>query len=273
MGWLGKIVGGTLGLMFGGPLGAIAGAAFGHAFDKSKEFDRIDENRRWGFDPDDLFGFENSRFSGYATRRLNTTEYEQMTFFVGTFSLLAKLIKADGEVREVELRAVDSFMRNDLRLDPGSMASAKQIFNSALSSREPFEDIASQFYKAFSSQPQMLELLLDILFRVANSDGKVSKPEGRLILEIARIFRFEQWRYDRIKERYVTVTDRHYAILNCTPSDSDETIKKNYRRLVAENHPDKVMAKGLPEEFVDVATRKFQEIQAAYDQIRKERGF
>ena len=273
MGWIGKIVGGTLGFMFGGPLGAIAGAAFGHAFDKSKEYDRIDENRRWGFDPDDLFGAEDSRFTGYANRRLNRAEYEQMTFFVGTFSLLAKLIKADGEVREIELKAVDSFMRNDLRLDPGSMASAKQIFNSALSSDEPYSDIASQFYKAFKSQPQILELLLDILFRVANSDGTVSKPEGKLILETARIFHYEQWQYDRIKERYVTVTDRHYAILNCTPQDNNETIKKNYRKLVAENHPDKVMAKGLPQEFVEIATRKFQEIQSAYEHIRKERGF
>ncbi len=273
MGWIGKIVGGTLGFMFGGPLGAIAGAGLGHVIDKSKEYDRIEQNRRWGFDPEDLFNAGASRFSGYASRRLNQAEYRQMTFFVGTFSMLAKLIKADGEVREAELQAVDAFMRRDLMLDPASMASAKQIFNTALTAGQAYSELAEQFYRAFKTQPQILELLLDILFRVASSDGTVSKPEGRLILETARIFNFQQWQYDRIKERYVKVTNRHYAVLNCTPDDSDDVIKKNYRKLVAENHPDKVMAKGLPEEFIEVATKKFREIQTAYEEIRKERGF
>ena len=273
MGWKGKIIGGTLGFMFGGPLGAIAGAGLGHLFDQSGKYDRIEQNRQWGFDPEDLFNARSSRFTGYTNRRLNEAEYKQMTFFVGTFSMLARLVKADGEVREVELSAVDSFMRRDLMLDPASMASAKQIFNTALAADEPYEKLAGQFYKAFKSQPQILELLLDILFRVASSDGKVSKPEGKLILETARIFNVQQWQYDRIKERYVTVSDRHYAILNCTPNDPDEVIKKNYRKLVSENHPDKVMAKGVPEEFIEIATRKFQEIQKAYEEIRKERGF
>jgi DnaJ like chaperone protein len=255
--WIGKIVGGTLGLFFGGPLGAIAGVAFGHAFDRAQQADRAEE----------------IPYYDYYRRRLRSEEQAHMTFFVGAFSLLAKLAMVDGRVNSAERETVRRFMSQDLSLDYGSQISAERIFEAALNSPQGYRELAEQFYRTFRMQPQILELMLDVLFRVAVADGGVSKSEGNLILNVARIFRFEQYRYDRIKERYVQDTNRYYAILECEPGDPDEKIKANYRRLVRENHPDAVAAQGLPKEFEKMATDKFRKIQDAYERVRKERGF
>ncbi len=257
MGLFGKIIGGTIGLLMGGPLGAIAGVAFAHVLEQSQDADRISGS---------------SYFRNY-NRRMSTTEHAHMTFYVGAFSLLAKLAKVDGEVSHNEELTIRRFMSDELRLDPTSQYTALKIFDAALESSEDYRDIARQFYRGFRGQPQLLELMIDILFRVAVADGGVSKAEGGMILNIARIFNFQQYQYDRIKERYVANTNKYYAILNCNHEDSDEEIKKSYRKLVRENHPDVIASKGLPDEFQKVAADKFRQIQDAYEHIRKERGF
>ncbi len=257
MGLFGKFIGGTIGFIMGGPLGAIAGVAFAHVLEQSSEADRIGR----------------SQYYRNYQRRMNTTEHAHMTFFVGAFSLLAKLAKADGSVSRDEEVVIRRFMIEELRLDQTSQYTALKIFDAALESRENYTDIAAQFYKEFRTKPQILELMIDIMFRVAQADGGVSKAEGGMILQVARIFNFQQYQYDRIKERYVANTNKYYAILNCKPEDDDETIKKSYRKLVRENHPDVIASKGLPEEFQQVAADKFREIQDAYERIQKERGF
>ncbi|WP_319559763.1 TerB family tellurite resistance protein [Marispirochaeta sp.] len=257
MSFFGKFIGGTIGFLMGGPLGAIAGVAFAHVLQQSQEADRISGS---------------SYFRNY-NRRMNTTEHAHMTFFVGAFSLLAKLAKADGELTRNEEATIRRFMIEELRLDPTSQYTALRIFDAALSTNEDYTDIARQFYREFRNRPQILELMIDILFRVAIADGGVNKAEGSMILNIVRIFNFRQDQYDRIKERYVANTNKYYAVLNCKPEDDDETIKKSYRKLVRENHPDAIAAKGLPDEFQKVATDKFRQIQDAYEHIRKERGF
>ena len=257
MGLFGKIVGGTIGFMMGGPLGAIAGVAFAHVLGQSREADRISGS---------------SYYQNY-NRRMNTVDHAHMTFFVGAFSLLAKLAKADGEVTRSEEATIRRFMIEELRMDQTSQYTALRIFDAALDSSESYVDIAQQFYREFRGRPQILELMIDIMFRVAVADGSASKAEGNMILHIVRIFSFTQAQYDRIKERYVVNTNKYYAVLNCRPEDDDETIKKSYRKLVRENHPDIIASKGLPDEFQQVAADKFREIHEAYEKIRKERGF
>ena len=257
MGLFGKIIGGTIGFMMGGPLGAIAGVAFAHMIGQSQEADRI----------------SGSQYFRNYNRRMNTVQHSQMTFFVGAFSLLAKLAKADGAVSRNEEVTIRRFMIEELRLDQSIQYTALRIFDAALTSNESYESIARQFYAEFKGSPQILDLMIDIMFRVAIADGSASQAEGNMILHIARIFQFRQDQYDRIKERYVVNTNKYYAILNCTPEDDSETIKKSYRTLVRENHPDVIASKGLPEEFQAVAADKFREIQQAYEKIRQERGF
>ncbi|UCH22814.1 MAG: co-chaperone DjlA [Deltaproteobacteria bacterium] len=249
MGWMGKLIGGTLGFAIGGPLGAIAGAAFGHAFDRTGEAYGVGE-----------------------TARTLTGEEAQFTFFVATFSMLAKLAKADGRISKDEIDSINRFMLDDLNLNPQSRMVAMNIFNAAMNSRESFDDFAAQFYRQFYGQPQILEVLIDILLRVSVADGQMSGSEENLILSAVRIFNFNDAAYQTLKSKYVQAFEKYYAILQSTKQDTDDHIKKQYRKLVMEYHPDKIISKGLPEEFNQFAHDKFREIQEAYEIIKKERG-
>lgn len=252
MGWLGKMVGGTIGFVIGGPIGAVAGAAFGHTFvdNKNQEY---------------MIGSD-------AYQTLSYGEEAQLTFFVAAFSMLAKIAKVDGRVSEKEIESINFFMLNDLHLDTQSRQSAIHIFRQALNSHETFEAFAMQFYSAFSSQPRIIDLMMDILFRVSCADGGIEMAEERLLLSAAKIFHYSPNDYAMLKSRYIKDSNKFYAVLQCNKTASNEEIKKQYRKLVLEYHPDKIASKGLPEEFIKFAGDKFREIQEAYDNIKKERN-
>ena len=249
MSWFGKMVGGTIGFALAGPLGAIAGAAFGHAFDSTADTDRREE-----------------------PTYLSTGEAAQMTFFVAAFSMLAKLVKADGRIEKEEIDTIERFMMEDLNLAPESRRYARNIFQTALQSHETFEGFATQFYQNFRYQPQFLELIIDILLRVAISDAALNDVEEKVILSAVRIFNFSDGKYRQIRSKYVNEVEKYYAVLGCRPNDSKDSIKQKYRKLVQDYHPDKIVSKGLPEEFVKFANDKFREIQEAYDVVKKEKG-
>ncbi len=251
MGWLGKMVGGTIGFALGGPIGAVAGAAFGHTFDK-KESIYLSEQQ--------------------PHERLTTDEESQLTFFVAAFSMLAKIAKADGTVSDKEIASIEEFMTRDLNLNAESRNSAVNIFRQALNSNDRFDAFAVQFYTAFRSQPRVIELMMDILLRVSAADGTISDGEEVLLMTASRTFNFSDTDYARLKSRYVKEVNRFYAVLGSKETATNEEIKKQYRKMVSDYHPDKIEAKGLPEEFVKFANDKFREIQEAYDAIKKERG-
>jgi DnaJ like chaperone protein len=246
---MGKLVGGTIGFALGGPLGAIFGAAFGHAFDTGSELDTAGNRSR-----------------------LSRVEQHQLTFFVAAFSMLAKLAQADGRVSKAEIDSIEGFMEKDLRLNPESRHAAVNIFRTALNAPGTFFDFARQFHEQFHDQPQMLELMIDILLRVAVSDGNLAQGEESLILSAVRTFNFSTARYEQMKSQYVRTADKAYAVLGCSPDDNDDQIKRCYRQRVKEYHPDKIAAKGLPDEFTRFAQDKFREIQEAWEQIRAARG-
>lgn len=259
MSCMGTLLGATIGMFLGGPLGAIAGAAFASL---ASSLGSSTENFRMYEDPyGNLYG-----------QRLRPHDHARLTFFVGAFSLLAKLASADGEVSRAEREKVEEFMNRDLNLDPASRASAERIFEAALHSGESFHRLANQFYQEFYMQPQFFELLIDVMLRVSAADTRgITSEEETLILDAVHIFRMSDERYQQLKSRYVRQSSSSYAVLGCSPSDSDDQIKRSYRRLVSEYHPDKIASRGLPEEFQQLASDKFREIQAAYEQIVKER--
>jgi DnaJ like chaperone protein len=249
MGWIGKLVGGTIGFALGGPLGAIAGAAFGHAFDKSQ----------YDVEPERAI-------------RQRPGQEAQFTFFVAAFSMLAKLAKADGRITQGEIDTINRFMLQDLKLDPYSRMVAMNLFNAAVESSNTFEEFASQFYGQFHAQPELLELMIDILLRVSVADGEMNPHEEAMILSAVRIFGFNETAYQQLRSRYIQTAGKHYAIMGVKPDDSDDEIKSRYRKLVMEYHPDRIVSKGLPEEFTKFAQDKFREIQDAYETIKMERG-
>ncbi len=251
MGWLGKMVGGTIGFALGGPLGAIAGAALGHLMDADN-------------------GQQQKVLPGAG--QMADQDKAQLTFFVAAFSMLAKLARIDGDVTDEEVASIRRFMIEDLNLNAESRQMAEKIFYTALGAPQTFEQFAAQFYQQFYDRPELLELMIDILLRVSVADGSMAKSEESLIESAVRMFKIADSDYHSMKSRYVSVSEKYYSVLGCSPADDNETIKKQYRKLVRDYHPDTIASKGLPEEFVKFANDKFREIQEAYEAIQKERG-
>jgi len=258
MSWFGKIIGATIGFFLGGPIGMITGLVFGHMYDKGQELEQSDregsEHRQYFF-----------RNTGY--------NRSQMVFFVGAFSMLAKLSSADGRVTEGARRKVYEFMTNDLKLYGQSLDYARDIFDQAINQNISFENLATQFYYNFRTSPQLLTLMLDIFYRVAMEDGRLSANEERLIDFAARTFRISESMHESIRRNHhVKGASRYYAVLGLTETATEGEIKKTYRKLILEYHPDTVAAKGMADEFKEYATKRFREIQEAYENICKERG-
>jgi DnaJ like chaperone protein len=249
MGWLGKVIGGAIGLALAGPVGAVTGAVFGHMFDS-------EGNQR-------LFPSD---------KTLTPDERSQMTFFVATFSMLAKIARADGRLVDSEISSVRRFMTEDLKLNAQSMRAAEMIFKTALNSLQSFDDFATQFHQQFHDQPQLMEMMIDILMRVSVADGQVNAIEEQMISSAIRIFNISPDIYQKIRVQYIKHSDKYYAILGCDRNDTNEYIKQQYRKLVRDFHPDTIASKGLPEEFIKFANDKFREIQGAYELIEKERN-
>jgi DnaJ like chaperone protein len=191
---------------------------------------------------------------------------------VAAFSMLAKIAKADGTVTNREVDSVEKFMAVDLNLDPESRRVARDIFHTAINSQESFQDFAVQFHGQFHHEPRILEMMIDIMLRVSVADGALTPPEETLILSAVRIFHLGDDHYQRIKSKYVSNAVKYYAILGCSETDPDDQIKRQYRKLVSEYHPDKIASKGLPEAFIQFANDKFREIQDAYDHIKSIRN-
>ena len=241
MGWLHSLVGGALGFAIAGPLGAVVGAALGHGLAQRRE----------------------------AAQPLEGRQRAQAAFFVSAFSMLAKMARADGRVSEEEIALTQGFMRNELGLDAEAERFAIRVFRAAKDSPAPFEEFAAQFHALFRHEPDMLEAMLDVLVRMALADGAVHVHERELLERAARVFGLDLERFAHVLGAHHLDFDRHYHALGLEPGAPMEEVKRAYRRLVTEVHPDKVIARGMPEEFVKVAQERFQRVQTAYEAIRE----
>ena len=254
MGWFGKLTFGSLGMFLGGPLGAIAGAALGHHL--------VDKQR------DDM---------AYETRsdaqpELRHVEQTQATYFISIFSILGKFAKIDGVVSSDEISVTQGFI-NSLPIREGEKQFAKKVFREAKDSRYSIEDFAVQFYQMNRQRPELRLSFFDLLFQVAAADRVFHAAEEASLNRIKDIFQISDQQYDNIKSIYFEDVDKSYKLLSCTPESSNQEIKSRYKKLVKDFHPDRIVSKGLPEEFTEFATKRFREIQGAYEKIRKDRNF
>ncbi len=256
MSWFGKLTLGTLGLIFGGPLGAIAGAALGHLLiDKSSGL-----------------VIQAIRPEQIPQPQFENAERTQATYFISLFSILGKLSKIDGVVTREEIAVVQNFI-NNLPIAENEKQFARQVFIESKDSRYTIEDFAIQLYQAAGNQPTLLLSFLDLLFKIAAADGTLHPAEETALKSVKDIFRISDVQFENIKAIYFKDIDKYYKILNVTPESSDQEIKSSYKKLVKDFHPDKIVSKGLPEEFIDFAANRFHEIQESYEKIRQERGF
>ena len=241
----GKVIGGVAGFTMGGPLGAIMGTVAGHAYDKMKEGD---------------------------TPQVENNDTLQVAFTTAIIVLSAKMAKADGKVTREE---VDAF-KQMFNIPAAEMENVGRLFNEAKQDAKGFEPYAEQIAMMFAREPAVLEELMGGLFHIARADGVVHPEELKFLRKTALIFGFTETQFDRLKAIHMGavggVEPDPYQVLGMTRKASNAEIKKTYRKLIRENHPDTLIAKGMPQEFVDVANEKMAAINAAYDLIEKERG-
>jgi DnaJ like chaperone protein len=238
----GKILGGAAGFALGGPLGALIGAVAGHAVDKLRAPERDGEAEA-------------------ATKGI--------AFTIAVIVLGAKMAKADGRVTHDEVAA----FKEVFHVPADELKNVGRLFNQARKDAGGFEPYASQIGRMFQDNPAVLEELLDGLFHIARADGKVHEEELAYLERVAAIFGFNAVDWDRIRAGNMGPDKADpFEILGMSRNASDEEIKAAYRRLVRENHPDRLVAQGMPTEFVELANEKLATINVAYDRIRGLRG-
>ena len=236
----GRLIGAGLGFAFGGPIGAILGLALGYAFDKK----------------------------GNAEGHFNQGTNSQLgDFEVSLLILSAAVMNADGKVLKSELDYVKQFLKNQFGADHAKemLPILREILKQDISVRQVGLQIRSNMPHA-----QRLQLI-HYLFGIATSDGEMDTSEQKILATIAHYLGLSQKDFHSIaamfKRQNVSTA---YEILEIDSSATDAEVKKAYRKMAVKYHPDKVAQLG--EEVKKAAKEKFQKVQEAYEQIKKQRG-
>lgn len=282
--WLGKITGATLGLFSGGPFGIIIGMIAGHLLDQF-----IERN---------MLGIQQQSHQGNAGSTNSDSSIQlqiQQVFFRTTFRVMGRIAKADGQVSSEEIEAAQNIM-TQMGFDGDMRLQAIQYFTEGKDVDFDLGPDLRRLKEALNHQTSLSQMFLEIQLSVAYSDGKLTLEERRILDRICRdlgisAFQFE-WIHSRVKaamgggwsgsqnsgsrsgrRRPSRSADlaTSYAVLGVKPDVSDKDLKKEYRRLMSQHHPDKLVAKGLPAEMMKLAKEKTQEIQTAYDKVREAR--
>jgi DnaJ like chaperone protein len=257
MGYWGKIIGGMAGFAMGGPFGAVVGAALGHAADN-------------GGMPNMGFSFSNASMLNPARIAAMLGRRDQV-FSICVVVLAAKLAKCDGPVNRLE---IDAFKRH-FRIPPEAVRDIGRLFDQAREDEGGFESYAIQLGEAFEDNRGVLEDVLSALFIIARADAPVNGREQDFLARVHRRFGLEQAAWERAKgsvPRPAADTADPYVVLGVPRSATDQVIRATWKKLVRENHPDSLASRGVPAEFVARANDKVAQINAAWDQVKRERG-
>ena len=236
----GKIIGGVGGFALGGPLGALVGAVAGHAVDRLRSDDGEGGQAR------------------------------QTAFSVAVIALSAIMAKADGQVSRDE---IDAF-REVFHVPPAEVKNVGRIFDLARKDARGFEPYARQVARMFASNPAVLEELLDALFHIAKADKVMHPSELDYLKSVAGIFNFSENEFERIRAGHLGADAADpYTVLGVSHNADEAEIRAAWRKLIRENHPDSLIAQGMPQDFIDVANDKMAAINGAWDAVQRQRGF
>ncbi len=242
MGIWGKILGGAAGFAVGGPLGAIIGTVAGHAYDRM-------------------------RATGPEAGRQDTAK--QTAFAIAVIVLSAKMAKADGHVTRDEVEAFEQVFH----IPPDERKNVGRLFDQARKDSSGFEPYAKQVARMFRDNPAVLEELLAGLFHIARADGVAHPAEIEYLHQVAEIFTIDAAVFDRIRAAHLGADKADpYAILGVNHDATDDEVRSTWRRLTREHHPDRLIAQGMPQDFIDAATGEMATINAAFDTIARQRG-
>lgn len=262
MNWHGKAFGAVLGVLAGGPVGALAGAFIGHLFDAQT-----------------------------ATKKnLNPSEAGsvavQEAFFRATFQIMGHIAKADGRVSEDDIRAARAMMA-ELRLGDREVQLAIELFNQGKAQDFALDQILQELYATCSKRPDLCRMFVQIQLQAALWSGALHPATRRVLSRACGMLNVSAYELVQMEallrmQRASPQANKHqhaidqlidaYAVLGLDRSASDAEVTKAYRRLMNQNHPDKLHAKGLPEPMMKMAEEKTRQIRAAYEVVRNARG-
>ena len=264
MSWWGKLMGGAFGFLLGGPLGALLGVALGHRLDKGV---------------DSLEGLG-----------VGDQERVQTAFFTATFAVMGHIAKADGRVSQDEIALAEEVMRQ-MNLSPEMRRAAIRLFNEGKQPEFDLDAVLEQFRRECHRRRNLLRMFLEIQLHAAYADGRMDAAEAGVLRQISEALGFPEAEFRHLEAMVRAARDfaagggagaaggpspadrlrEAYEVLGVPEDASDAEVKKAYRRLMNQHHPDKLVAKGLPEEMIALATEKTQEIKSAYETIRAAR--
>lgn len=246
------------------------GAALGHVFDKGLKAQRASDQP----------------FSG------RQQEQTQAAFFTALFSIMGHLAKSDGRVSADEIALAEAVM-DRMALTPDKRRVAMNLFNEGKRADFPLDQVIDEFNALCGRQRAIKRMFIEILLSAAFADDRLDPAENTVIEYVAKRIGFSAVEY-RAAVAMITaardffsrhgprgagaappgpeVVNRDYTVLGIEPGATDDEVKRAYRRLMNQHHPDKLVSKGMPEEMLQVATERTREIRAAYDRIRKIRG-
>ena len=193
----------------------------------------------------------------------------QAAFAIALIALSAKMAKADGVVTRPEVEA----FRQIFEIPAGEEENVSRVYNLAKRDIAGFEAYARDVARLFADDPSMLEAILDGLFEIAKADGAVHERELAYLARVGTVFGFDEVVFARIRARHVAEDGVDpFLVLAADPSWDFQRLRRHYRRLVSENHPDRLIAKGVPEEFLRIANDRLAAINAAWERVERMRA-
>ncbi|TEW54403.1 co-chaperone DjlA [Psychromonas sp. RZ22] len=267
----GKLLGGFFGFMFGHFFGLILGVWLGHKFDTA-----VGRN----------FNMQDGMLGG----RANSIA-KQKVFFETTFSVMGHVAKSKGQVTSTDIHIANAYM-DQMNLHGEARVQAQTAFTEGKKADFALTEVLQAFVQTLHGERNVLQMFLAIQVQVAFSDGHIDDNEKVILYTIAETLGFSRFELDRLIQMIEGQSQFHrgnsnggqqfnkaqveedaYKVLGVDSSATDKEIKRAYRKLMSQNHPDKLASKGLPEEMMELANEKAQDIQKAYEVLRSSRGF
>lgn len=275
----GKILGVFFGSLIWNIPGALIGLYIGHQFDKAR---RLNQS-----------GFRSSPFGGGASQAQRQEE-----FFKAAFAVMGHVAKAKGQVTREEIQLASTMM-DRMSLHGELRVAAQEAFRDGKSSDFPLDDVLARVKISSGGRFDLLQFFLELQISAAFADGSLHPSEREVLHRIAERLGFSAQQLEqRLRMQEAAFRFQHggfggghqqsgdwqqapsanqlsdaYKVLGVDEDTDSKVLKRAYRKLMNEHHPDKLMAKGLPPEMMNVAKEKSQEIQSAYDLIKKVKGF
>lgn len=257
MQWFGKGIGGLIGALVAGPFGSVVGALLGHQWDEKAA------------------GLRGARGSVRAISQL---------FFEVTFEVMGQIAKIDGRVSEGEVRVARRIM-DGMQLTPDQVRNAIELFTRGKSADYPLADRIAALARQIGDRGGVARAFVQIQLQAVVGAGTVPAEKRQLLWRVANalgVSRAELAQIEALVRGFaqhgsqavaVPSIEDDYRVLGVTAQSTNDEIKTAYRRLMNQHHPDKLVARGLPESMIGVAEQKTHEVRAAYERVKAKRGF